>query len=207
MTRLIDKIGALAKSGNGVEVGAYKGALAKFPTGVAVVTACNCEGLPIGMTVNSFVSISLEPPVVSWSLRLQSSLYGAFAGASSFVVNVLASDQHQLANQFAARADDRFQGINWVSGVNGDPVLAGVAAIFECDVVSSLIVGDHLIFFGGVIGFAGSDREPLIMHSGKVVECNEVQKLDWKVVSKPVGNQSLSPVRFVGCGVGSNFTF
>lgn len=207
MTQLIDKIGAIAKSGGGVGVGAYKGALAKFPTGVAVVTACNCEGQPIGMTVNSFVSISLEPPVVSWSLRLQSSLYGAFAEASSFVVNVLASDQNQLANQFAARADDRFQGVDWVSGVNGDPVLAGVAAIFECEVVSSLIVGDHQIFFGGVIGFAGSDREPLIMHSGKVVESNEVQKQDRKVVSKPMVSQGQAPVRFVASGVGSNFIF
>lgn len=162
--------GYAAESG----VAQYRRALAKFPTGVTVVTACRADGRPVGLTVSSFVSISLEPAIIAWSLRLSSSLHGEFAAASKFAVNVLAQHQGALAAQFAVRSEDRFAGIDWVPGIEGCPVLTGAAAVFECSVVSSQIVGDHRVFLGGVLKFAGADLEPLVTYSGKVVPAENI---------------------------------
>lgn len=207
MSQTVENLCAEPRGVAASALGQYKQALAKFPTGVAVVTARASTGKPIGLTVNSFVSISLEPAVVSWSLRLTSSLFDHFSEAGSFVVNVLATDQAGIADQFAARVSDRFEGIRWHAGVCGDPVLAGAAAVFECEEVSSLVVGDHLVFFGGIVGFSGSDREPLIMLSGKVVNGNGIRKPEREVKSKQVEILEIPPVLLVGSGVGSNLIF
>lgn len=202
MTQTIETLCAVPGGVNGAALEKYKQALAKFPTGVAVVTALTSAGDPIGLTVNSFVSISLEPAIVSWSLRLKSSLYEHFVEAGSFVINVLAADQSELATQFATRREDRFEGVRWSSGACGDPVLSGVAATFECEEVSSLVVGDHVVFFGGIAAFSASRREPLVMHSGKVIKSNVIHKSE-----KDIEALELKPVRLLERGIGGNLTF
>lgn len=148
----------------------YRHALTRFPTGVAVVTAKGEGGRPIGLTVNSFTSVSLAPALVLWCLRRESSLYPEFSVSEHFAVNVLADDQRMLAAQFASRASDRFDGVRSSSGLGGCAVLADVAASFECEVVSRQMVGDHLLLIGEVAAFSMSDSDPLVMHSGGMVE-------------------------------------
>lgn len=207
MTQTIETLRAVPGRVAVSDQGAYKQALAKFPTGVAVVTALNRAGKPIGLTVNSFVSISLEPAIVSWSLRLKSSLYEHFAEAGSFVVNVLAADQSELATQFATRGEDRFEGVCWSSGACGDPVLAGAVATFQCEEVSSLLVGDHMVFFGGVVAFSGFAGEPLFMHSGKVINGKGSHKPAKEVATKPVAAPEFQSLDFVERGIGCGLIF
>lgn len=207
MTQTIETLRAVPGRVAVSDQGAYKQTLAKFPTGVAVVTALNRSGEPIGLTVNSFVSISLEPAIVSWSLRLKSSLYEHFVEAGSFVVNILAADQSELATQFATRSEDRFEGVCWSSGACGNPLLTGAVAIFECEEVSSLVVGDHIVFFGGVVGFSGADCEPLVMHSGKVIGNKGNHKPAEEVATKPAAAPELQAVRFVERGIGCSLIF
>lgn len=207
MTQMIETLRAMPGGVAASDHRAYKQALAKFPTGVAVVTALSRTGDPIGLTVNSFVSISLEPAIVSWSLRSTSSLYEHFVEAGSFVINVLAADQSELVNQFAMRGEDRFEGVAWSAGACGDPVLAGAAATFECEEVSSLLVGDHMVFFGGVVAFSGSDVEPLFMHSGKVVNGKGSHKPAEEVAIKLVAAPELQQIGFVERNVGCGLIF
>lgn len=185
----------------------YRRTLSKFPTGVAVVTALTGAGDPIGLTVSSFVSISLEPAIVSWSLRLKSSLYQYFVEAGSFVVNVLAAEQSDLATQFATRSEDRFEGISWSSGLSGNPILMGAAATFECEEVSSLVMGDHMVFFGEVVAFSGADREPLIMHSGAVMNGTGGQKPAKDVAINSVAAPEMQSLGVVERGVGCALIF
>lgn len=148
------------------DINRYKRALGKFPTGVAVVTGKCAGSNAFGLTVNSFTSVSLSPPLVMWCLRRESSLYRDFSASKYFVVNVLAADQEWIAAQFAARNSDRFGGVSHRSGLGGCFVLTDVTASFECEVVSRQIVGDHLLLIGKVDSFAFSDLDPLVMHSG-----------------------------------------
>jgi flavin reductase (DIM6/NTAB) family NADH-FMN oxidoreductase RutF len=149
------------------DIGRYKQALAKFPTGVAVVTGKGLNGQAIGLTVNSFASVSLAPALVMWCLRKESSLYQDFLAATHFVVNVLAEDQGPLAAQFAARTADRFGGVACRTAAGGCVALTGVAATFECEVVSRQVVGDHLLLTGEVDMFDMFDHRPLILQSGQ----------------------------------------
>lgn len=146
----------------------YKKALAKFPTGVAVVTSKGPNGRAIGLTVNSFASVSLSPALVMWSLRKESSLFQDFSVATHFIVNVLAAGQEALATQFAARTADRFSGVPCRIAAGGCVALIGVAATFECEVVSKQMVGDHLLLTGEVDQFDSFDKQPLILQSGRM---------------------------------------
>jgi flavin reductase (DIM6/NTAB) family NADH-FMN oxidoreductase RutF len=153
----------------GFDMHRYKGALAKFPTGVAVVTGKGRDGRAVGLTVNSFVSVSLSPALVMWSLRRESSLYPEFSVAEHFVVNVLAEDQQWLAAQFSTRSSDRFDGVRHRSGLGGCAVLQGVAASFECEVASQQLIGDHLLLIGEVEVFDAYVRPPLILHADQPI--------------------------------------
>src|SRR5207248_8346568 len=101
----------------------YRRALAQFPTGVTIVTARGADGRCIGLTANSFTSVSLDPALVSWSLRLGSALFEAFDRAGHFGVNVLAASQARLAARFAARCDERFDGVELIEGIEGLPLI------------------------------------------------------------------------------------
>lgn len=146
----------------------FRAALAMFATGVTIVTALDASGAPIGLTANSFNSVSIEPPLVLWSLSRQAGSMPAFERGSHYAINILAAGQHALAERFAAKAVDRFEGVAFRAGTRGVPVLDGAAAVFECFNRSRYEEGDHVIFVGEVERCARREgAQPLIFHGGR----------------------------------------
>jgi len=146
---------------------ALRAALGQYATGVAIVTTLDGEGRPAGLTVNSFASVSLDPPLVLWSLAQTSACMQAFKSCHHFAVNVLASDQVEISNRFALAGYDKFGGIVWTPGLGGAPLLEGCCARFECRSHARHPGGDHVIFIGRVERFAHEDRTPLVFHGGR----------------------------------------
>jgi flavin reductase (DIM6/NTAB) family NADH-FMN oxidoreductase RutF len=140
--------------------------LGSFATGVTVITARAPGGEPIGLTISSFNSVSLDPPLILWSLSLSSPNLEAFRSASHYAVNVLAAEQQWLSNRFAARGNDRFADLPQRPGLGGAPLIEGCCAWFECANEAQYPGGDHLIFVGHVERFAQGDApSPLIFHN------------------------------------------
>lgn len=149
---------------------ALRNALGHFPTGVTVVTTCNKAGKAVGVTINSFGSLSLDPPLILWSLATKAYSYPAFAKAKNFAVHVLAADQQNLAEHFARTAKDKFDGIGFSMGMGNVPLLSGCAAIFQCATQRRVAGGDHVILIGHVEKFiVTADRLPLVFHRGRYV--------------------------------------
>ena len=139
-----------------------------FATGVTVVTARGTDGQLVGLTANSFNSVSMAPPLVLWSLSLASASLPVFATGAHYAINVLAADQVALAAQFAARGVDRWAGVQHQPGISGAPLLAGAAATFECFNRSRHEEGDHVIFVGEVERCSHRDgASPLLYHGGR----------------------------------------
>jgi flavin reductase (DIM6/NTAB) family NADH-FMN oxidoreductase RutF len=145
-------------------------ALAQYATGVAIVTTIAADGTPVGLTVNSFASVSLEPPLVLWSVALKAASVDAFRACPRYLVHVLAADQIELARRFATRHVDRFAGIRWQSSDAGLPQLEppGVAW-FECGNRAQYEEGDHVILVGRVESFVCSGGAPLVFHDSRYV--------------------------------------
>ena len=141
-------------------------ALGRFVTGVTIVTCRDEQGEPIGLTANSFNALSLDPPLVLWSLRQASSTIAAFTNASHFAVNVLAAGQVDLSRRFAKPSSAKFDAGDWTDGQGGAPLLAGCVAVFECRRRSHHAAGDHLLFIGEVERIGGSADTPLVYHAG-----------------------------------------
>ena len=144
---------------------AFRRALGHFPTGVAIVTTVAGDR-PVGMTINSFASVSLDPPLVLWSVDLAAGFADAFTAADRFALSVLAGDQMALARRFAADLDDRFDGVATWAGAGGLPLIAGALATFECRREAVHPGGDHAIIVGRVDRFAARDGSPLLFHAG-----------------------------------------
>lgn len=146
----------------------FRAALGSFATGVTIVTARTPDGGRVGLTANSFNSVSLTPPLVLWSLSRKAASLPAFAEGSHYAINILAADQRMLAERFASRTADRFAGVAWTEGASGAPLIAGAAAVFECFNRSRYEEGDHIIFVGEVECCTMSpDATPLIFHGGR----------------------------------------
>ncbi|WP_246504837.1 flavin reductase [Microvirga antarctica] len=145
---------------------AFRRALGQFATGVTVITTATADG-PVAITANSFSSVSLDPPLVLWSLRKQSRNLPAVQGAPHFAINVLAADQIALSNRFSRSTDDKFGNCDWIPGLGGCPLFAGVAAQFECRHVSAHDGGDHMIFIGHVERYRWFDRASLLFAQGR----------------------------------------
>ena len=146
----------------------FRAALGMFATGVTIVTARAPNGTPVGLTANSFNSVSLSPPLVLWSLARSAASMPAFEQGSHYTINILAAEQHALAARFASKAVDRFDGVLFHEGAGGAPVLDGVAAVFECFNRSRYEEGDHVIFVGEVERCGCQDgAQPLIFHGGR----------------------------------------
>ena len=139
----------------------------RFATGVTIVTTLDAEGQPTGLTANSFSSVSLEPPLVLWSLDKRSSQTEAFQKAQHFAINVLSADQIDLSNLFATPNEDRFSRITYNPGLGGVPLLADCVAWVECRTIDVYDGGDHLVFIGEVERFDYSDRPALLFHGGR----------------------------------------
>ncbi|QYJ06794.1 flavin reductase family protein [Qipengyuania flava] len=146
---------------------AFRDALGSFVTGVTIVTARDGEGRPFGLTANSFNSVSLDPPMVLWSLSLQSRTLPVFRDAECWAVHVLAEDQQAMSDRFARPGDDKFDGLDKGDGPEGAPLIEGYAARFGCRARFEYEGGDHAIFLGEVADFDRRDVEPLIYHSGR----------------------------------------
>lgn len=145
-----------------------RNALGSFPTGVAIITACGLRGEPVGLTCNSFNSVSLDPPLVSWSLRRASSNMEAFNNAGAFTVNILSTSQNKLSARFASRdIADKFSGVPWTPGLTGTPVLKGCVASFQCEKFAEHVAGDHILFLGRVVRFEhGGYEDSLVFYRG-----------------------------------------
>lgn len=143
-----------------------RAALGRFVTGVTIVTCRDENGEPVGLTANSFNALSLEPPLVLWSLRQASSTIAAFTHASHFAVNVLAADQADLSRRFARPSSAKFDMGAWTDGQGGAPLLSGCVAVFECRRRSHHAAGDHLLFIGEVERIGGTADTPLVYHAG-----------------------------------------
>ncbi|QEE45156.1 flavin reductase family protein [Rhizobium sp. WL3] len=144
---------------------AYRNALGSFTTGVTVVTAMTADG-PIGMTVNSFASVSLDPPLVLWSPAKSSSRYGAFTGARHFAIHVLGADQDHLSAAFT-RGGSGFDGVEVCFNDEEVPVLPGTLARFECVQQALHDAGDHTLVIGRVLRVAHRQGEPLCFSGGR----------------------------------------
>ena len=151
-----------------------RAALGRFATGVTIVTCVDAQGAPIGLTANSFNSLSLAPPLVLWSLRESSPSLGAFKAARYFAVNVLAETQVDLSRRFASQVTDKFAEGAWAQGLGGAPVLAGCAAVFECEMQAQHVAGDHQLFIGSVLRLADLAVAPLLFQGGHYRMLGEV---------------------------------
>ena len=153
---------------------ALRNAFGRFATGVAVATAVDPDGQPIGLTINSFSAVSLQPALVLWCLDNTSHNLEAFRRASHHAISILAADQADVSNRFATWPVDRFAGLPWHPGSGGAPLLDGCCASFEVANDAWHLAGDHTIFVGRVERFSEvADRAPLIFHSGQYRKLSE----------------------------------
>ncbi|HEY4541235.1 MAG TPA: flavin reductase family protein [Noviherbaspirillum sp.] len=145
----------------------FRDALSQFATGVTVITTRLSDEVFLGLTASSFNSVSLAPPLVLWSLSQAASSLPVFTGNSHYVINVLAGDQAALAERFAMRIENRFEGVDFHLSHTGLPILNGVAAWFECHNRSRYPEGDHVIFVGEVERCAVTPKPALVFHGGR----------------------------------------
>jgi len=146
----------------------FRAALGMFATGVTIVTARKADGQLIGLTANSFNSVSLDPPLVLWSLARSAGSMAAFSTGSHYAINILGAEQQELAKRFATKDADRWRAVAFEEGAGGAPLLTGAIASFECFNRSRYEEGDHVIFVGEVercVHRAGA--APLLFHGGK----------------------------------------
>lgn len=151
-------------------------ALGSFPTGVCLVTTVGVDGKREGMTINSFASVSLTPPLVLWSIRDDARSADVFISATNFIITVLTEKQQELAMHFARPAADKFERYEdeFSNGLGGCPRLIDSVATFECTTYSRYQEGDHTILVGRIQDFSGSEAHPLMFHAGQVGTVQEV---------------------------------
>ncbi len=144
----------------------YRRAMGCFATGVAVVTTCDKNGARVGLTISSFNSVSLDPPLVLWSIAHDSLSYATFMEAEFFAVNVLAMNQQDMSERFAKSGRNKFDGLNCGVGINGAPILPEYSAVYECRIEYRYDGGDHKIIVGRVLKFEDRGTDPLIFYRG-----------------------------------------
>ncbi len=149
---------------------AFREALGSFATGVTIATTLDDQDRPVGVTASSFNSVSLDPPLVLWSLAKNSQSRDAFCDSGHFAVHVLAASQEALSNRFARTGADKFGGVEWSAGKLGSPVFTEHAALFECATRHQYDGGDHIIMVGEVVDFEARDEAPLLFHGGRYAD-------------------------------------
>lgn len=171
-----DVANELASGSSPLDPRDFRSALGTFATGVTIITAADADRRPYGLTVNSFASVSLNPPLVLWSLLLYSSALNIFQNASHFAVNVLGSSQQALALKFAKSSEDKFSGVEWQPGLGNAPLIGGCVATFQCRSVDRYYGGDHVIFLGAVEAYAYNSSEPLLFLRGQFGQFQSVDE-------------------------------
>jgi flavin reductase (DIM6/NTAB) family NADH-FMN oxidoreductase RutF len=145
----------------------FRDTLGHFATGVTIITTLSASGEPIGMTVNSFSSLSLDPPLILWSVAKTATGFGNFQVGDYFAVNMISHDQQDLALKMAKSSGDKFQGLSYLRGLGGTPLLTDCVAHLECTVDARYPGGDHEIIIGRVQRLFNIGRAPLLFHRGK----------------------------------------
>jgi len=140
----------------------FRRACARFPTGVAIASVMDSQGIPHGLTVNSFTSVSLDPPLILICLGHEVTSIDVFREASHFAINVLAEDQREISTRFARKGHDRFDDLDWRRGESGAPLLAGVLAEIECALYRRVPAGDHDILIGEMLRGQIHTGDPLV---------------------------------------------
>ncbi len=161
-----DPASELASGSSPIDPRDFRTALGTYATGITIITALASDGKPYGLTCNSFASVSLNPPLVLWSLGTFSQAMGTFQNASHFAVNVLGSSQQALASKFSKSSEDKFAGVEWTPGLGNAPLLKGSVANFQCRAAGRYYGGDHVIFLGAVEAYAYNRQEPLLFARG-----------------------------------------
>jgi flavin reductase (DIM6/NTAB) family NADH-FMN oxidoreductase RutF len=154
----------------------FRRACGQFATGIAILTTVDANGQPHGMTINSFTSLSLDPPLVMAAIARTSNLLAIFEATGYYAINILAANQKELSDRFARRIDNRFEGLEWQPGQSGVPLFSGALATFECRTVQVVSAGDHRVFIGEVESVMIQYREaegsskPLLFFRGRYAE-------------------------------------
>ncbi len=145
-----------------IEKRQFRSACAMFATGVTIVTAMGAEGSPEGMTVNSFTSVSADPPQVLVCVDRRARMHDVFSEGSFFAVNVLSESQREVSTRFASPVEDRFSAVDWTAGETGAPLFPDTLAFFECVVRQRVVAGDHTIVIGEVVRLRATAGRPLL---------------------------------------------
>ncbi|MDS9473236.1 flavin reductase family protein [Sporosarcina pasteurii] len=146
------------------KIESFKSVMGNYPTGVTVVTAFNEQNEPMGLTVNSFASVSLDPLLILWSIDKNAGSYEDFLKVERFSVNILASDQGDICQLFASRVADRFAQCEWEKSELSLPVLKDSLATLQCKVHQKVEAGDHTIMIGEVVDIQNNEKDPLLYH-------------------------------------------
>ncbi|MFM0415748.1 MULTISPECIES: flavin reductase family protein [Paraburkholderia] len=150
-----------------MEIKKFRNALGCFVTGVTIVTTRDLYGKPVGVTANSFSSVSLDPPLVLWSLAKASYSFPAFSSCDAFCVHVLAEGQEAIATQFAKGSNDKFANVNIKDGFGSVPVIDNYMVRFDCSIYNRYDGGDHIIIVGEVVDFVvDNNKNPLAFYKG-----------------------------------------
>ncbi len=148
----------------------FRETLGCFATGVVVAATRGDKNAPVGLTINSFTSVSLDPPLILWSIALSAPSLSAFREHSAFTINILSKEQQSLCMQFAKPSDNKFKGVDWRPGYQEAPIICDALAVLQCKTYRRYEGGDHEIFVGEVIKMDFTDRKPLVFHRGQFVE-------------------------------------
>ncbi|MCP3473318.1 flavin reductase family protein [Bradyrhizobium sp. CCGUVB1N3] len=160
---------------------AFRNALGLFPTGVAIVTTLAPDGERIGATVSSFNSVSLDPPLILFSIACSAKAYDTWAGAKHYAVNILSEAQSDVSNRFARALTDKWDGMAEMTGANGLPLIPHASACFECEDYAKHDGGDHLILVGRVMSYtttSSSNPRPLLFYRGRYREIDPDLAID-----------------------------
>ena len=144
----------------------FRNALGGFATGITIITALGKNGQKVGMTANSFNSVSLTPPLIRWSIGKNTNCFEDFMAAEAFAVHVLAEDQQDLSNLFATTGIDRFADLECSEGLSGVPILPHYSVCFQCKMAKQYDGGDHIIMTGEVVQFDDNGLQPLVFYRG-----------------------------------------
>jgi 3-hydroxy-9,10-secoandrosta-1,3,5(10)-triene-9,17-dione monooxygenase reductase component len=169
----------------GFDPQAFRAALGTFTTGVTIITSQGEDGSPVGITANSFNSVSLNPPLVLWSLSKQARSLPVFSNGKHWNVHVLSIEQEKLSGRFATQGEDKFAEVELDNGISDAPLLQDCTARFQCRTAFQYEGGDHVIFVGEVLAFDHSDRAPLAFQSGQYALATRKPRSELRLATTP----------------------
>ncbi|KGP71669.1 oxygenase [Pontibacillus yanchengensis Y32] len=149
---------------NNNNVSLFKEVMGNYPTGVTVITSVDSTGQPLGLTVNSFASVSIDPLLILWSIDKKVTSHSTFINAEKFTVNILSGEQSDICSLFASKDIDRFSNCDWDYSDHNLPVISGVAGVLHCRTFKTIDAGDHTILVGEVFDIQSNNKNPLLYH-------------------------------------------